>query len=154
MGDLVQAAEDINAVRTRANAAPVDAANVTIATILDERARELYYEEPRKTELSRMAYLFAKTGKAAYNGKTYTRDNFSQDNFFYDRIMETTHFYNKGVSTRHGDHYTMSPYHVLWPIPANAINANTLGRINQNIGYSGAEKNVPALTEIVEDEEQ
>lgn len=153
-GDLVQAAEDINAVRTRANAAPVDAANVTIATILDERARELYYEEPRKTELSRMAYLFAKTGKAAYNGKTYTLDNFSQDNFFYDRIMETTHFYNKGVSTRHGDHYTMSPYHVLWPIPANAINANTLGRINQNIGYSGAEKNVPALTEIVEDEEQ
>src|SRR3546814_3398138 len=85
----------------------------TMATILDERARELYYEEPRKTELSRIAYLFAKTGKAAYNGKTYTLDNFSNDNFFYDRIMETTHFYNKGVSTRHGDHYTMSPYHVL-----------------------------------------
>jgi len=79
--------------------------------------------------------------------------NFSQDNFFYDRIMETTHFYNKGVSTRHGDHYTISPYHVLWPVPAGAINANTQGRINQNVGYAGAEKNVPPLTEIVEEEQ-
>lgn len=101
-----------------------------------------------------MAYLFAKTGKAAYNGKAYSLENFSQDNFFYDRIMETTHFYNKGVATRHGDFYTMSPYHVLWPVPADAINTNTQGRINQNIGYAGAEMNVPALTEIIEEEEQ
>ncbi|MGC1242377.1 MAG: RagB/SusD family nutrient uptake outer membrane protein [Chryseosolibacter sp.] len=150
-GDLAEAAEDINAVRTRANAAPIAPADVNIGTILDERARELYYEEPRKTELTRISYLFAQTGKAAYNGKTYSMANFSQDNFFYDRIMETTHFYNKGVSTRHGDHYTMSPYHVLWPVPARAINANTKGRINQNAGYAGAEKNIPPLTEIVED---
>ena len=153
-GELAEAAEDINAVRTRANAAPVAAGDVNIGTVLDERARELYYEEPRKTELARIAFLFAQTGKPAYNGKTYSMSSFSQDNFFYDRIMETTHFYNKGVSTRHGDHYTMSPYHVLWPIPANAINANTLGRINQNQGYAGAEKNIPPLTEIVEEEEE
>lgn len=151
-GDLASAAADINAVRTRANAAPITPDQVNIGTILDERARELYYEEPRKTELTRIAYLFAKTGKAAYNGKTYSLDNFSNDNFFYDRIMETTHFYNKGVSTRHGDHYTMSPYHVLWPVPAEAINSNTKGRINQNAGYAGAEKNIPALTEIITDE--
>jgi len=152
--DLVNAAKDINAVRTRANAAEIDASQVTIGTILDERARELYYEEPRKTELTRMAYLFAQTGKPAYNGKSYTMANFAHDNFFYDRIMETTHFYNKGVTTRHGDHYTMSPYHVLWPVPANAINANTKGRINQNEGYAGFEKNVPPLTSIpVEPEE-
>jgi hypothetical protein len=153
-GDLVEAAEDINAVRLRANAAPIDASEVNIGTILDERARELYYEEPRKTELTRIAYIFAQTGKMAYNGKTYSMENFSQDNFFFDRIMETTHFYNKGVTTRHGDHYTMSPYHVLWPVPAAAINANTQGRINQNQGYSGAEKNVPPLTEILEDAEE
>lgn len=151
-GELALAADDINAVRTRANAAPIAAGDVNMDVILDERARELYYEEPRKTELTRISYLFAKTGKAAENGKTYSLDNFSVENYFYDRIMATTHFYNKGVSTRHGDHYTMSPYHVLWPIPANAINANTLGRINQNIGYAGSEKNVPALTEIVEDD--
>lgn len=153
-GETGLAADDINKVRTRANAAPVDAGDLNIGTILDERARELYYEEPRKTELTRIAYLFAKTGKAAPNGKTYSMDNFSQDNFFYDRIMETTHFYNKGVATRHGDHYTISPYHVLWPVPGPTINANTKGHINQNIGYSGAEKNIPPLTEIVEEEEQ
>lgn len=153
-GELGLAADDINAVRTRANAAPIDPGDVNIGTILDERARELYYEEPRKTELTRISYLFAKTGKVAENGKTYSMDNFSQENYFFDRIMATTHFYNKGVSTRHGDHYTMSAYHVLWPIPANAINANTLGRINQNVGYAGAEKNIPPLTEIVVEEEQ
>lgn len=151
-GDLASAAADINAVRTRANAAPITPDQVNMGTILDERARELYYEEPRKTELTRIAYLFAMTGKSAHNGKTYSLDNFSSDNFFYDRIMETTHFYNKGVATRHGDHYTMSPYHVLWPIPAEAINANTKGRINQNVGYAGAEKNIPPLTEIITDE--
>jgi hypothetical protein len=148
-GDLALAAADINAVRARANAGPMAPGDVNIGTILDERARELYYEEPRKTELARMSYLFAKTGKAAENGKTYSLDNFSQDNYFFDRIMATTHFYNKGVFTRHGDQYTMSPYHVLWPVPAAAINANTQGRINQNAGYAGFERNVPALTEIV-----
>lgn len=149
--DLANAAADINAVRTRAGAAPYNAADINIGTVLDERARELYYEEPRKTELTRMAYLYAKTGKAAYNGKTYSLANFSQDNFFYDRIMEKTDFYNQGVRTRHGDEYTMSPYHVLWPIPADAINTNTQGQINQNQGYAGAENNVPPLTTIDEE---
>jgi hypothetical protein len=44
--------------------------------------------------------------------------------------------------------YKMSAFHVLWPNPSSAILANTLGRINQNIGYSGAELNVPALDKI------
>ena len=39
----------------------------------------------------------------------------------------------------------MSVHHVLWPIPANAINTNIRGVINQNIGYPGAEKNVEPL---------
>ncbi|OZI06066.1 RagB/SusD family nutrient uptake outer membrane protein [Siphonobacter sp. BAB-5385] len=147
-GNLASAAMDLNAVRTRAGAKEMAPADVNIGTILDERARELYYEEGRKTELTRMAYLFALTGKAAYNGKTYNLENFSENNFFYDRIMEKNEFYNKGVVTNHGDRYTMSPYHVLWPIPRNAIRSNTQGRINQNKGYSGYEENVPALTKI------
>ena len=149
-GDLASAAADVNAVRTRAGAAPYTPDQINIGTVLDERARELYYEEHRKTELTRMAYIFAKTGKAAYNGKTYSQETFSENNFFYDRIMEKTDFYNKGVRTRHGDEYTMSPYHVLWPIPAGAINSNTKGRINQNKGYSGFEDNVPPLTTLPE----
>lgn len=146
--DLANAAADINAVRTRAGAAPYSADEINLGTVLDERARELYYEEHRKTELTRMAYIFAKTGKAAYNGKSYSSETFSESNFFYDRIMEKTDFYNKGVRTRHGDEYTMSPYHVLWPIPAGAINSNTKGQINQNKGYSGYENNVPPLTTL------
>jgi starch-binding outer membrane protein, SusD/RagB family len=147
-GNLAAAAADINKVRTRAQAKPIDAADVNIGTILDERARELYYEEPRKTELTRMAYIFAKTGQPAYNGKTYKLENFSDDNFFYDRIMEKNDFYNKNVVTIHGDRYTMSPYHVLWPIPIKDISANTLGHINQNKGYAGSENNIPPLDKI------
>ncbi|MFT3750885.1 MAG: RagB/SusD family nutrient uptake outer membrane protein [Agriterribacter sp.] len=109
---------------------------------------ELYYEEPRKVELTRIAYIFAQTGQPAYNGKTYTLANFSKDNFFYDRIMEKTDFYNKGVVTNHGDKYTMSPYHVLWPIPQTAIAANVLGVINQNEGYDGFQNNLSPLTEM------
>ena len=148
--DLANAAADINAVRTRAGAAPYSADQINIGTVLDERARELYYEEHRKTELTRMAYILAKTGNAAYNGKTYSEETFAESNFFYDRVMEKTDFYNKGVRTRHGDEYTMSPYHVLWPIPAGAINSNTKGQINQNRGYSGYENNVPPLTTLPE----
>ena len=147
-GDMAKAADDVNAVRARANCAPLAAGKINIGTILDERARELYFEEPRKTELTRIAYIFAQTGKPAPNGKTYSLDKFSDENYFYDRVMEKSDFYNKGVKTRHADEYTMSPYHVLWPIPQSAIDGNTQGRINQNKGYSGYEKNVPPLTTI------
>jgi starch-binding outer membrane protein, SusD/RagB family len=147
-GDMASAAADINAVRTRAGCAPITAAQVNMGMILDERARELYYEEPRKTELTRIAYLFAQTGKAAENGKTYNLANFSTANYWYDRIMSKTDFYNKGVKTGHGDMYTMSPYHVLWPVPSVSIAANTYGHINQNIGYIGSATNVPPLTTI------
>ncbi len=152
-GDNASAAADINAVRTRANADPITAADVNIDYILDERARELYYEENRKTELTRIAYIFAKTGRAAYNGQSYNLENFSQKNFWYDRIMEVTDFYNvPGLKTVFGVSFTMSPYHVLWPVPAPAINANTQGRINQNEGYPGFENNIPPLTTIPEPE--
>jgi hypothetical protein len=110
----------------------------------------LYFEEPRKTELTRIAFLFAKTGKPAYNGKTYSLDNFSDNNFFYDRVIEKNVFYRTGIVTNHGDKYTMSAFHVLWPVPSNPIAANTYGVINQNKGYVGYEKNVPPLDKIPE----
>lgn len=147
--NLANAAADVNVVRTRAGCAPYTAANMSIGTILDERARELYYEEGRKTELTRIAYLFAKTGKP-YNGKTYSLANFSTSNFMVDRILEKNVFYAKNFVTIHQDVFRISQYHVLWPIPQSAILGNTDGRINQNIGYSGAELNVPALEVIPE----
>ena len=146
-GDMASAAADVNAVRTRAKCDPYTAANMSIGTILDERARELYYEEGRKTELTRIAYLFAKTGKP-YNGKTYTLASFSTSNFMVDRILEKNLFYKNNFVTIHQDMMKISQYHVLWPVPQSAILGNTDGRINQNIGYSGAELNVPALDKI------
>lgn len=148
-GDLGLAMADINVVRSRANAALLtDASKITIGTILDERARELYWEEPRKSELTRIAYIFALTGKAAYNGKTYTVAGFSDNNFFYDRIIEKNDFYKNQVPTLQGVKYRIAPYHVLWPIPANAQRFNTEGHINQNKGYAGYESNVPALDKL------
>jgi hypothetical protein len=148
-GNLALAMADLNQVRSRANAALLtDASAITIGTILDERARELFYEEPRKTELTRIAYIFAMTGKPAYNGKTYTLAAFSDNNFFYDRIIEKNDFYRNKVPTVLGVNFRISPYHVLWPVPAAAQRFNTGGRINQNKGYTGYENNVPALDKI------
>lgn len=135
-GQLAEAAADLNAVRNRAGAASVTADQVNMDVIFNERARELYYEEPRKTELTRASYIFAMTGKTAYNGKTYSMDNFSQDNFWYDRVIEKNVFYREEVRAPHYN-YRAAPWLVLWPIPANAINANTQGHINQNNGYPG-----------------
>jgi hypothetical protein len=152
-GDIVNAMADVNKVHTRAGAAPyTDASKFDIGTILDERARELYWEEPRKTELNRIAFLFAQTGKS-YRNNTYAVASFGTKNFFYDRIMEYTDFYNKGVKANNGQQYTMSPYHVLWPIPQASISTNTKGRINQNFGYDGYALNVPALTSIPAEED-
>lgn len=148
-GDLALAMQDINEVRRRANATLLtDASKITIGTILDERARELFWEESRKTELTRIAFIFAQTGKAAYNGKTYNLATFSDNNFFYDRIMEKNDFYKNNVPTLQGVKFTIAPYHVLWPIPASAQRFNTTGHINQNKGYIGYESNVPAKDKI------
>jgi hypothetical protein len=57
-------------------------------------------------------------------------------------------YLNKGVKTISNVEFTMSPYHVLWPIPASTINSNTKGHINQNKGYAGSENNIPPLETI------
>jgi hypothetical protein len=57
-GDKTNAAADINMIRERANATPVEEAAVDINYILDERARELVIEEPRRLTLSRLGLLY------------------------------------------------------------------------------------------------
>lgn len=148
-GEWQKAADDINIIRQRANAeymySASDIQQEGIGPVLDERNCELYLEEPRKVELTRMAIIFARTGIQCYNGKTYSMDNISQDNFWYDRVVEKSDLYNKDVPTKYGNYFTCSPYHVFWPIPSYAINSNTGGVINQNEGYPGTERNVPPL---------
>ena len=56
-GDAINAALDLNTIRGRANATPVLPGDVTIDYILDERARELMTEEPRRRTLIRMGLL-------------------------------------------------------------------------------------------------
>ncbi|HYH57487.1 MAG TPA: RagB/SusD family nutrient uptake outer membrane protein, partial [Anseongella sp.] len=63
-GDLQSAANDINAVRTRAGAGQVTPAEVDLDYILDERARELIIEENRRLTLSR-------TGKLVERAREY-----------------------------------------------------------------------------------
>ena len=53
-GDKEKAANDINEVRNRAHTSEVVASEVTIDYILDERARELVYEEFRRITLGRL----------------------------------------------------------------------------------------------------
>jgi len=147
-GDFSNAMKDINSVRTRAGCAPYsDASKIDIGTVLDERARELFYEEPRKTVLTSISYLFAKTGKS-YGGKIYSLANIGKDNFFYDRVIKLNNFYNKGVINISATEYTISPYHILWPIPQQAISANVQGVINQNYGYDGYGNNKIPLDKI------
>jgi hypothetical protein len=62
-GDATKAAADINLVRNRAKATPVTAAQVTLDYILDERARELIFEEDRRVTLSRMGKLVERVRK-------------------------------------------------------------------------------------------
>src|SRR5690606_4830789 len=52
--DKTNAAIDVTVVRARAEAKPVLVSDVTLDYILDERARELTYEEQRRITLSRM----------------------------------------------------------------------------------------------------
>lgn len=159
--DLGQAAMAINEVRQRAGASQLTADEINIGELLDERARELYYEENRHIELVRIAYTYAKTRKPCeiFGGRVYdlkqisgpggTNANIKQTgvNFWYDRVVAKSNFYNKGVKHKWAE-YKISVHHILWPVPANAINTNIKDVINQNIGYPGAEKNkTPLLVE-------
>lgn len=145
LGQLDMAAQDINQVRSRAQAPLISAAAVTIDFIFDERARELFAEEPRQNELNRVSYILA-----ARNEGGYSLSNIHEKNWFYDRVRKLNNFYDHyGDLIQLGQSPRIAPYHFQWPIDDNIITANTLGRINQNKGYVGSENNIPPL-EVIE----
>lgn len=75
-GDKAGAAADINMLRNRAGAIPVTAAEVDIDYILDERMRELNFEENRRATLGRLGLLYARTVKGnPFSGKTIQEFN-------------------------------------------------------------------------------
>ena len=105
-GDNGKAADDINVVRTRANATLIGAAEVNIDFILDERARELNFEELRTLTLMRVDKLA-------------------------DRVSKNNPMYN-GQYASHG----VEEYHNLWPIPQSEIERNSEAVLEQNPGYN------------------
>lgn len=140
--NLAEAAQDLNAVRQRAGALPISSNEVTLDFIFDERARELFAEEPRHGEMVRASYIMAKNN---LNG--YSLNSFSDNNWFYDRVMDKNWFFQTNLTW--GDQsLRIAPHNALWPIPSTVIAANTLGVINQNKGYSGTERNVEPLNTI------
>jgi len=101
-GNTIDAAKAINVVRARANAAAVDPANVTLDYILDERARELMAEEPRKRTLCRMGMLVERVKK--YNMKAETRNSISEKHNLYP-IPQTTIDANFSVKIKQNPGY-------------------------------------------------
>lgn len=104
-GELGLAAGDINQLRARAKAKPITPAEVTLKYILDERARELIIEEPRRITLNRLGIWYERT-----------KQNSMNEPAFYYLIDET-----------------IQPYHALFPVPQTALDA-TPGLV-QNPGY-------------------
>ncbi len=108
--NLAGAAEDINVIRERANASPVDAGDITEDFILDERARELLGEENRRMTLVRTGTLV-------------------------DRATQLT-----GVGPLAGGNLEttngLTDQHLLMPIPQAEIDLNKDAVLEQNPGYN------------------
>ncbi|WP_178371434.1 RagB/SusD family nutrient uptake outer membrane protein [Cyclobacterium lianum] len=160
--NLAGAAEDINTIRQRANAIHMytiaDMQTEGIGAVLDERNRELFGEEYRHDELVRISVILAKTGKMAYNGKTYSisgndiEESLSANSFYYDRMMEKNNFFRDEVpwATYNTTRYTMDPHHVFWPVYQPYLVGNVEATLNQTTGYNGAEDNIEPLNHVVQ----
>ena len=92
--NLQKAADDINEVRGRAGAKLCSKGDVTLDYILDERARELLVEEPRRKTLARMGKLVERTCK--YNIRKTTRETI-QDYHQWFPIPQSAIDANKGA---------------------------------------------------------
>jgi hypothetical protein len=108
-GNTSGAADDINELRNRANATPVDVGDVTLDYILDERARELIGEENRRATLVR-------TGTLVTRATT---------------LSGSTTLANGNIETTNG----LTSKHLLLPIPQLEIDLNKDAKLEQNPGY-------------------
>ena len=141
--------DDLNMLRKRAKSAELYTGAVTIGDIMNERARELYWEEWRNVELTRVSLCLARSGKPDEWGNTYSLDNFDKQSgvdsnggsYWYQRIVHYS-IYNKGpvqinATGNSNPKYTMDKKNIYWPIPYAAITANNKGELSQNYGYDG-----------------
>lgn len=75
VGMLDKSADDINEVRVRSNGSPISAGEVTIEYILDERARELVLETPRRLTLMRLGLLVSRVRKYNFWNEDDVKDH-------------------------------------------------------------------------------
>lgn len=169
MGDAT-AKDDLNELRKRANCSQLYTGAVTIGDIMDERARELYFEEWRNMELTRVSYCLALTGKPDEWGNTYDLNTWDKSegtdvgvntpsSYWYKRVTLCGGMYNRGPinSANKAINYTMDKRNVYWPIPESAITANKRGQLAQNFGYTGYDAAAPKWStweEAVADEDK
>ncbi len=141
--------DDLNIIRQRAQCTQLYQGAVTIGDIMNERARELYWEEWRNVELKRVSLCLARSGRPDEWGNTYNLETFDKqtgtDNqggsYWYQRIVHYS-MYNKGPiqinsTGNNNPNYTMDKKNMYWPIPEAAITGNKRGQLSQNFGYNG-----------------
>lgn len=155
LGKPELAAKDVNEIRRRAKCSQLYAENASfsIGDIMNERARELYLEEWRHMELSRVSYCLALSHKPDEWGETYSVDTYDKQSgtdlaggsYWYKRVVRNGAMYNTGGinSNNRTLYYKMDKCNLYWPIPNSSIAANLKGQLHQNYGYSGYDANVP-----------
>jgi hypothetical protein len=153
MGDAT-AKDDVNEIRKRAQCTQLYTSDVTIGDIMNERARELYLEEWRHMELSRVSYCLALSGKADEWGNTYDVNTYDRQSgtdaeggsYWYRRVVKLGGIYNidGGVNSNNRVlYYKMDKCNLYWPIPNSSIRANIKGELMQNYGYDGYDASTP-----------
>ncbi|MGC4233155.1 MAG: RagB/SusD family nutrient uptake outer membrane protein [Niabella sp.] len=166
LGDAAGAATDVNEIRKRANCTQLYT-TVTIGDIMNERARELYLEEWRHMELSRVSYCLAVSGKPDEWGNVYNVDTYDKSSgtdltggsYWYRRVINNGGMYNRGGinSNNRTLNYKIDKCNLYWPIPNSSITANNRGELSQNYGYDGYDANTPkweTWQEAVADEDK
>lgn len=152
-GDYGKAAEDVNTIRRRAHCVkfftPSDLTGLAgLDVVMDERARELMYEEFRHVELVRASYIKANKEQVYQSPKSLADE--SSNSYWWHRVTKYNNYYNKGVRTLHNDEYKMAKHNIFWPISQGNIDPNLYGRINQNYGYTGFENNETPISSLQE----
>ena len=147
------AAADVNVVRARANAKKMFT-TVTIGDILDERARELYMEEWRQPEMTRISWCLAKSGQPDEWGNVYDINTWDKQSgtdlnggsYWYKRVT-TYSLFNKGkILSKVNLNYQVDKRNLFWPIPNSAITANINAKLRQNFGYDGYDASIEMWT--------
>ena len=168
LGDIAGATDDVNEVRKRARCQQLYT-TVNIGDIMNERARELYMEEWRNVELSRVSRCLALTGKPDEWGNTYDINTYDKQSgreptggsYWWQRIVHYNDFHNSPDNpiraANRTQEYTLDKRNFYWPVRQGVLDSNRKGRLAQGYGYEGYDATVPmweTWQEAVADEDR